>query len=72
MPVDAPPNTVVLPLPDDIGKVFVNAQQVPSSPTSAARVKVNGLRIVIEKDNDLELPVGTQIIVAHADAGAVR
>jgi hypothetical protein len=52
--------------------VIVNEQQVPSSPTSAVRVKVNGLRVVIRKDNILGLPVGTQIVVANAEATAVR
>jgi len=70
VPLDAAPNTR-LNLPG-IGYVIVNEQQVPSSLTSStARVKVNGLRIVIRKDNTLGLPVGTQIIVAHAEATAV-
>jgi hypothetical protein len=68
--VDPAPNTR-LPLPG-IGYVIVNEQQVPSSPTSTARVKVNGLRVVVTKDNALGLPVGTQIVVAHAEATAVR
>ncbi len=71
VPLDAAPNTR-LSLPG-IGYVIVNEQQVPSSPTSTARVKVNGLRVVVTKDNALlGLPVGTQIIVAHAEATAVR
>jgi hypothetical protein len=70
VPLDAAPNTR-LSLPG-IGYVIVNEQKVPTSPTSTARVQVNGLRIVINKVNALGLPVGTQIIVAHADATAVR
>jgi hypothetical protein len=68
--VDAtvPPNTKVQ-LPG-IGFVVVNEQKVPD-PSSTARLKVNGLRIVINKDNTLGLPVGTQIIVAHAQSTAV-
>jgi hypothetical protein len=68
--IEPAPNTR-LPLPG-IGYVIVNEQQVPSSPTSAVRVKVNGLRVVIRKDNILGLPVGTQIVVANAEATAVR
>ena len=49
-----------------------STQHTSSSPTSNARVKVNGLRVVIEKDNTLGLPVGTQIVVAYAEATTVR
>jgi len=64
------PNTrVTLP---GIGFVVINEQKVPD-PSSTARLQVNALRIVVKKDdNTLGLPVGTQIIVAHADSTAVR
>jgi hypothetical protein len=68
--VNVPPNTrVTLP---DIGFVVINEQNVPD-PSSTARLRVNGLRIVVTKEeNTLGLPVGTQIVVAHADSTAVR
>jgi hypothetical protein len=69
VPVEVDPNTRIDLL--GIGYVMINEQQVPSS-TSTARVRVNGLRIVITQNNTLGLPVGTQIIIAHADATAVR
>jgi hypothetical protein len=69
VPVEVDPNTRIDLL--GIGYVMINEQQVPSS-TSTARVRVNGLRIVITQNSTLGLPVGTQIIIAHADATAVR
>jgi hypothetical protein len=54
-----------------IGYVIVNEQKVPS-PTSTARLQVNGLHLFVTTNNLLELPVGSQIIVAHADSTAVR
>ncbi len=66
---NTPPNTK-LQLPG-IGFVIVNEQVVPD-PTSTARLQVNALRIVVKQNNTLGLPVGTRIIVAHADSTAVR
>jgi hypothetical protein len=70
-PIDAssPPNTrVTLP---GIGFVVINEQIVPD-PASSARLQVNGLRIKVTRNNTLGLPIGTQIIVAHAASTAVR
>jgi hypothetical protein len=69
VPVDVPPNTRI-DLPG-IGFVIVNEQIIPA-PGSTARTQVNGLRVVVNKNNTLGVPVGTQIIVAHADSTAVR
>jgi hypothetical protein len=64
----APNTRIVLP---GIGYVVVNEQKVPS-PTSTARLQVNGLHVFVTTTNLLGLPVGSQIIVAHADSTAVR
>ena len=69
VPIDVAPNTR-LTLPG-IGYVIANEQKVPS-PTSTARLQVNGLHIFVTKNNALGLPIGTQIIVAHAESTAVR
>ena len=63
------PNTTVR-LPS-IGRVVINEQKVPD-PSSTERLQVNALHIFVTKENTLGLPVGTQIIVAHADSTAVR
>ena len=63
------PNTTVR-LPG-IGRVGINEQKVPD-PSSTARLQANALHIFVTKNNTLGLPVGTQIIVAHADSTAVR
>jgi hypothetical protein len=64
----APNTRIVLP---GIGYVVVNEQKIPS-PTSTARLQVNGLHVFVTTTNLLGLPVGSQIIVAHADSTAVR
>jgi hypothetical protein len=69
VPVDVEPNTRI-DLPG-IGFVIINEQKLPA-PGSTARTQVNGLRVVVNKNNTLGVPVGTQIIVAHADSTAVR
>jgi hypothetical protein len=69
VPVDAEPNTRI-DLPG-VGYVIVNEQKLPAS-GSTARTQVNGLHVFITKTNTLGVPVGTQIIVAHADSTAVR
>jgi hypothetical protein len=67
---NVPPNTE-LDLPG-IGSVIVNEQIVPG-PDSKGRTQVNGLHITVEEaGNLLGLPVGAEIIVAHADATAKR
>lgn len=67
--VDVAPNTEIR-LPG-IGYVIINEQKLPA-PGSAARTQVNGLRVVVTRNNTLGVPVGTQIIIAHADSTAVR
>jgi hypothetical protein len=69
VPVDVAPNTRI-DLPG-IGYVIVNEQILPAA-GSTARTQVNGLRVKVNKNNTLGIPVGTQIIVAHADSTAVR
>jgi hypothetical protein len=69
IPVDVAPNTRI-DLPG-IGYVIVNEQILPTA-GSTARTQVNGLRVKVNKTNTLGVPVGTQIIVAHADSTAVR
>lgn len=63
IPLNTPPNTT-LPLPG-IGSVTINEQIV--KPTS---VVVNGLHLKVTTLNLLGLPVGSEIILAHADSAA--
>ena len=52
--------------------VHVNEQIIPGA-SSRNKMKVNGLRVVIQNANNPSgLPVGTEIHVAHADAVADR
>ena len=67
VPINVPPNTE-LPL-IGLGKVIINEQIIP---TSGGRTRVNGLRIVINTLNLLGLPVGSEIVIAHAEASAAR
>ncbi|MEW6635567.1 MAG: choice-of-anchor P family protein [Actinomycetota bacterium] len=69
VPVDVEPNTR-LNLPG-IGYVVINEQKIPA-PNSTQRTQVNGLRVVVTQSNALGLPVGLQLVVAHADSTAVR
>ena len=65
LPVHVTPNTTInLPL---LGKVVVNEQIVP---TSGGKTIVNGLHITVTTANLLGLPVGSEIVVGHADAYA--
>lgn len=65
LPINVTPNTTVtLPL---LGRVVLNEQIVP---TSGGKTIVNGLHIYVSSVNLLGLPVGTEIVVAHADASA--
>jgi hypothetical protein len=64
VPVDAPPNTA-LPLPG-IGTVVVNEQIVKNN----GNVTVNGLHITVTSPNSLGMPVGSELIIAHANAAA--
>jgi hypothetical protein len=65
IPITTPPNTTVPLL--GLGKVVINEQIVP---TSDGGVAVNGLHIFVTTANLLGLPVGSEIIIAHANASA--
>ena len=67
VPIIAPPNTQV-PLPG-LGRVIVNEQIVPSA---GGKTQVNGLHIFVTTANLLGLPVGSEIIIGHAEASAAR
>lgn len=64
VPITVPPNTT-LSLPG-IGTVVVNEQTVNGN----GNVSVNGLHITVSSLNLLGLPVGTDLVVAHASASA--
>ncbi|HEX4860810.1 MAG TPA: choice-of-anchor P family protein [Rhizomicrobium sp.] len=64
VPIDVPPNTIV-PLPG-IGTVTVNEQIVKQN----GNVTVNGLHVKVSTDNPQGLPVGSELILAHASASA--
>ena len=54
-----------------LGRVTVNEQILPAG--SGGRTQVNGLHVVVTiRPNLLGLPVGAEIVVAHADAMAKR
>ena len=68
LPINVAPNfRVNVPL---FGYVIVNEQTIPAANKKGFMV-VNGLKIVIETAL-LGLPVGSQIVVAHAEASAQR
>ena len=54
-----------------VGYVIINEQKLPV-PGSTAKTQVNGLHVFVTKNNTLGIPVGTEIIVTHADSTAVR
>lgn len=62
-----PPNTKII-LPG-LGFVILNEQILPPASSDAPTV-VNGLHIRITMSNVLQLPVGAELIVAHAAAAA--
>jgi hypothetical protein len=63
VPTNAPPNTGrALP---GLGKVIVNEQVVGTKPGQATTV--NGLHIQITQSNPLKIPVGVNLVIAHAD-----
>ncbi len=63
VPTNAPPNTGrALP---GLGKVIVN-EQVPGTKPGQGTT-VNGLHIQITQTNPLKIPVGVNLVVAHAD-----
>jgi hypothetical protein len=54
-----------------LGYVIVNERKFPA-PAANGLTQVNGLRIVVTTANTLGLPVGSEIVVAHAEANARR
>ena len=65
LPINVAPNTTItLPL---LGRVIVNEQIVP---TSGGKTIVNGLHLFVTSANLLGLAVGTELLVAHAEAVA--
>ena len=69
IPVNVAPNTRIDLL--GFGYVIINEQVVPAA-NKKGIMKVNGLRLVINKTNILGIKVGSEIIVAHAEATAQR
>jgi hypothetical protein len=67
VPADTPPNTGRQ--LSGLGRVVINEQVVPSS---GGRTQVNGLHVFVTTANSFGLPVGSEIILAHADALAAR
>jgi len=62
---DVAPNTrIVLP---GIGFVILN-EQVSKVNSASASLTVNAIHVHVSQDNSLGLPVGTQLIVAHAQS----
>lgn len=65
LPARVAPNLkLVLP---GLGYVVVHDRRMPAA-AAGGKLKVNGLRVVIDTANTLGLPIGTEITVAHADA----
>jgi hypothetical protein len=69
VPVSVPANTSI-PLPL-LGYVIVNEQTAPAA-GHAGPITVNGLHVHITTANALNVPVGSEIIVAHATATAAK
>jgi hypothetical protein len=67
IPISVQPNTQ-LPIPG-FGVLVINEQIIPADGAEGATT-VNGLRLVITRANVLNLPIGSEIIVAHAHASA--
>ncbi len=67
-PVNTPPNTVIQ-LPT-LGRVILNHQIIPPAGSSAP-TQVNGIVVIVTKANSFNLPIGSQIVVAHASANAL-
>lgn len=65
LPARVAPN-LKLTLPG-LGYVVVHDRRMPAA-AAGGKLKVNGLRVVIDTANTLGLPIGTEITVAHADA----
>lgn len=69
VPGSVQPNTKMQ-LPG-FGYVILNEQIIPSG-SSGHATRVNGMRVVITRNNPLSLVVGSEIIVAHAVASAKK
>ena len=54
-----------------LGYVVIHDRKMPAA-AARGKLKVNGLRVVIDTPNTLGLAVGTEITVAHADATTQR
>jgi hypothetical protein len=54
-----------------LGFVIVNERKLPA-PAVNGLTQVSGLRVIVDTANSLGLPVGSEIIVAHAEANARR
>ncbi len=65
VPAEVPPNTSI-PL-SGFGTVVLNEQVSEVTPDSAT-LTVNAIHVAVDQPNDLDVPIGTQIIVAHATA----
>ena len=65
VPDPVPPNTRI-PIPG-VGFLVLNEQEFPPD---SRNTTVNGLRLVVTRGNQFDLPVGSNIIVTHAEASA--
>ncbi len=64
------PNTVI-PLPG-LGEVILNKQVGPVNHTNSTSIAVTGIDVKVTLDNTFGLPVGTHILIAHAQSGFTR
>jgi hypothetical protein len=68
LPINVPADTeIALPL---IGTLTLNEQIVPA-PASGRPTQVNGMRLRVTNGNLLGLPIGTNLVFAHAEALAL-
>jgi hypothetical protein len=72
VPVNVPPNFTIEPSVARPGiRIKLNEQIIPAA-SSSDRTVVNMIKITVVGANLLNLPVGAQLIVGHADAGITR
>jgi hypothetical protein len=72
VPVNVPPNFTIEPSVVRPGiRIKLNEQIIPAA-SSSNRTVVNMIKITVVGANLLNLPVGAQLIVGHADAGVTR
>lgn len=64
------PNTVI-PLPG-VGEVILNKQVGPVNHTNRTSIAVTGIDVKVTLENTFGLPVGTHILIAHAQTGFTR